>query len=59
MYLVVCTQCHTSFSKDAKVCPSCGYLRRHVASPPEPSAKEDPAVVVFGEATWWRSTSSL
>ena len=59
MYLVVCTQCHTSFSKDGKICPRCGYMRRHVASPAEPSAKEDPIVVVFGEAFWWQRSSTL
>ncbi|MBI5509413.1 MAG: hypothetical protein HY903_11735 [Deltaproteobacteria bacterium] len=59
MYLVTCTQCHTSFSKEARICPKCGYMRRHVAAPCDATRRDEPAVVMFGEATWWRRWESL
>jgi hypothetical protein len=59
MYLINCTHCHTSFSNDARVCPKCGYMRRHVKAPVSPNRQDDEPVLILGEATWWQRTTYL
>lgn len=54
MYLVTCSHCREAFANEARICPTCGHVRRHVVSAVEPGHREAPIVVTLGETEWKR-----